>query len=230
MANPPIYIFFHICCINNWHSVVTKLYEEIKTSGLYDKVDGIYCGILSNPGYIEHPLFGDPKTRLLYSNNKLELFERLTLNHLFEFSNTGDFYILYIHSKGIQHNGQNPCVEDWVDYLTYFNINQHEECISRLKNCDVVGVNLQKEEFDDIYHFSGNFWWSKTTYIRNLNPKIGQEYVDPEFWIATSNSGKFSTLFNKPAHLNHYSGRFLPEEYVGKPFIYLNNVDNLDRL
>ena len=227
MSKLPIYVFFHICCNNNWHSVVTKLYNQIKASGLYDKIDGIYCGVLGNPEQDNHPMFLDPKIKILFNENK-DLFERFTLNSLIELSVKNDFYALYIHSKGIRFNGQNPCVEDWVDYMTYFNITQHEECLKRLEIFDAVGVNLWNHQGN--LHFSGNFWWSKSSYIRNLNPKIGPEYIDPEFWIATSNSGKFSTLFNKPAYLNHYSGRFLPEEYVGKPFIYLNNVDNLDSL
>lgn len=218
MADKPIYIFFHICCINNWSPVVSKLYDEIKVSGLYDKVKGIYCGVLALPGYVEHPLFNDPKVNILYCLDNPSLFERPTLNSLFQFSQDKDFYVLYIHSKGIQHNGQNPCVEDWVDYLTHFNITQHEECISRLKTYDVVGVNLQKEEHADIYHFSGNFWWSKSKYIRGLDPNIDPSYTGPEYWITTGKGGKFSTLFNSYT-FNHYHDRFLPENYIGKPFI-----------
>lgn len=169
------------------------------------------CGVLSLQKY-EHPLFEDPKVHLLYCVDKLYLFERPTLTNLFHFSQDKDFHVLYIHSKGIQHNGKNPCVEDWVDYLTHFNITQHEECIARLKTHDVVGVNLMEENC----HFSGNFWWATSKYIRNLNPTIDPSYNGPEFWI-TSGNGKFSTLFN--SYINHYYDRFLPKNYVGKPFI-----------
>jgi hypothetical protein len=223
MTNPPIYIFFHICCINNWHSVVTKLYEEIKKSGLYDKVDVIYCGVLGNPEQDNHPMFLDPKVKILFFIHYPNLFERPTLNCLFELSGKNDFYVLYIHSKGIQHDGKNPCVEDWVDYLTYFNIYKHEECISRLTDFDVVGVNLNSVDIMGTKrpHFSGNFWWSKSTYIRRLNPQIEDFYIGPELWVTSCETGMFSSLFSSES-VNHYRDRFLPEEYVGKSLIFGN--------
>jgi hypothetical protein len=213
----PIYIFFHICCINNWHSIVTKIYNEIRVSGLYDKVTGIHCGVLGRRGQINHPIFSDPKVTVLFCDNNPLAFERPTLNKLYELSLTRDFYALYIHSKGVKHNGQNPCVDDWVDYVTYFNIHKHEECISRLSEFDAVGVNLYNYEGN--IHFSGNFWWSKSTYIRKLNPTIGPNYTDPEFWIATGENRALSSLFNSVS-VNHYQDRFLPDQYVGKPVIY----------
>jgi hypothetical protein len=213
MESTPHYIFFHICFINNWVDVVNKLFDKIKSSGLYDKVDGIYCGVLGDKNNLSHPLFSDPKVNMLYHSENMTFFERPTLYYLHELSKKSDFNVLYIHSKGIQHNGTNPCVEDWVDYLTYFNITRFQDCLKRLESSNVVGVNLQKEEYAEIYHFSGNFWWSKSSYIRKLNPNIDPSYTGPEYWITTGKDGMFSSLFN--SYVNHYTDRFLPEQYVG---------------
>jgi hypothetical protein len=219
MSKKPIYVFFHICCINNWESVVNKLLNEIKSSGLYDKLTGIYCGVLGDKNNLSNPIFNDPKIEILYHSENMSYYERPTLYYLHENSRHFDFNVLYIHSKGIQHNGTNPCVEDWVDYLTYFNIHLHEECLSRLETHNVVGVNLQpNENSQSKQHYSGNFWWSKSSHIRTLNPNIGVKYTDPEYWI-TSNCNMFSALFN--SNVNHYHERFLPEQYVCKPLLKL---------
>ena len=214
MTSKHTYIYFHISCINNCHSVVTKLYNAIKYSGLYDKIDNIFCGVLASDESVEHLLFEDPKIKILYASNKIELFERQTLHFLYEHSKTEDFNVLYIHSKGISHDGKNPCVEDWVDYLTYFNIYKHSEFLKKLEIQDVVGVNLINNYMDEALHFSGNFWWSKSSHIRNLNPNIAPSYNCPEFWI-TSSSGNFSSLFT--SNVNHYEERFSPDKYIGHP-------------
>lgn len=38
-----IYIYFHICCINNWKDVFNNLFNKIKDSGLYDIIKEIRC-------------------------------------------------------------------------------------------------------------------------------------------------------------------------------------------
>jgi len=214
----PIYIYFHICCINNWRTVVDTMFQAIRESGLYNKVTQIRCGILGqNIGDdLKHPLFKDPKVKILYHSTDTLAFERPTLRLLYDHSNMNmdeDFLVLYIHSKGVRWNGQNKCVTDWVDYLTYFNIIKHENCLNKLIINDVVGVNLQH---DPCTHFSGNFWWSHSNYIKTLNPHIDKTYNGPEFWICqpkeNGETGSFCSLFE--AGVNHYEERFTSDKYI----------------
>ena len=32
-------------------------------------------------------------------------------------------------------------------------------------------------------HYHGNFWWSKSSYIKTLPRNIGPDYLDPEAWL-----------------------------------------------
>ena len=41
--NEKVYIYMHICCIANWKQVVDGLFDDIKQSGLYEKVIEIRC-------------------------------------------------------------------------------------------------------------------------------------------------------------------------------------------
>ena len=100
-------------------------------------------------------------------------------------------------------------VKDWVDYMIYYNIIKWITCLEELKDCDVVGVNLQKYP----WHFSGNFWWSKSSHIKTLGVISDRSYNGPEFYI-TSKSGTYVSLFN--SNVNHYHEGYPYELYHNK--------------
>jgi hypothetical protein len=215
--NSLTYIYFHICCINNWETVVSDLFQAIRDSGLYDEVTEIRCGILGlNIGKdLGHPMLKDPKVKIMFHSTDLLAYERPTLErlHLHCTVTQTPISVLYIHSKGVRHGGENPCVSDWTNYLTHFNITRFRDCLSNLTHCDVVGVNLQHEPRT---HFSGNFWWSHSDYIRKLDKYIEPSYNGPEFWITQQQEngdyGLFYSLNN--SRVNHYEERFTPDKYV----------------
>ncbi len=196
-----VYVYIHICCINNWQEVFAKLLSDIKTCGLYDKIEKIRCVVLTMNS-IPDELFRDPKIELVGVHRNLNLYELATLHPLYDHARTEDFYVLYLHTKGVRHNNTNPCVNDWVNYLSYFNIEQHETCMKELEDHDTVGVNLQN---DPCIHYSGNFWWSKSSHIRTLQKCVYNCYNSPEFWI-TSGKGKFFNLAS--SNVNHYLERY----------------------
>jgi len=119
-----------------------------------------------------------------------------------------DFQVLYLHSKGVRHNNQNPCIQDWVDVLSYFNIQKHETCMKHLEEYDAVGINLTNRPS---LHYSGNFWWSKSSHIRTLQKCTYSCYNAPEFWI-TSIPGKYSNLWS--SGVNHYKERYPSSLYI----------------
>lgn len=157
--------------------------------------------------------FSDPKFRLLHETDDKSNFERSTLNLLYLHSADAidDFHVLYIHSKGVQHNNRNAAVTDWVKYLSYFNIYKHEKCIRELAHNDAVGVNLSKLPQ---VHFSGNFWWSTSSHIRTLGICDDTSYNGPEFWITKKETGVYKSFCE--SGVNHYNQRYLPVEYVDK--------------
>ena len=173
------YIYFHICCLNNWKEIVDKIIFKIKDSGLYDKVDEIRCGILGN--YEKYELLkNDPKIKIIGNSPDIKLYECFTINMLYNdaLRSTEEFNVLYIHSKGLNHNKTNPNVEDWVEYLCYFNIYKYAINLNKLLEFDTVGVDLN---YDKVIHYSGNFWWSKSSYIKKLKECTYDCYNSPEF-------------------------------------------------
>jgi hypothetical protein len=200
------YIYIHVCCINNWEEVFAQLISDIKRSGLYEKVEKIRCVILTLNG-ISDELFRDPKIELVEIHRNLNLYEQATLHPLYEHAQKEEFNVLYLHTKGVRHNNTNPGVVDWVKFLSYYNIEQHEKCIQGLETHDTVGVNLSDSP---CVHYSGNFWWSKSSHLRKLEKCKYECYNSPEFWV-TSIQGKFLTLAT--SNVNHYHERYPPSKY-----------------
>jgi hypothetical protein len=214
--NTDIYVYFHVCCINNWKDTFLFLYANIKHSGLYSRTRAIRCNILSP--YPEETiaffqLLCDNKIEIIGLSDDISLHEIPTINmlHRDACSATEDYNILYIHTKGVRHRGLNPHVIDWMKYLAYFNIYRYDLCLSKLKEYDTVGVNMIKYPHPTL-HYSGNFWWSKTQYIRTLEPCVYQNYNSPEFWLTEKEQGKFCCLWN--SHVDHYIQPYREEQYV----------------
>jgi hypothetical protein len=198
------YIYIHVCCINNWKEIFGKLLSDIRSSGLYDKVNKIRVNILTQT--LDLDLFKDDKIEILGISNNLRVYESSTLNLLYKHSLTQDFKVLYLHTKGVKHNGKNINVIDWVKYMSYFNIYKHEECLNMLDNYDAVGVNY----FDSPRHFSGNFWWSTSKHISKLAECGRVTYNSPEFWV-TCVKGEYKALWN--SGVNHYYKRYEEDKY-----------------
>jgi hypothetical protein len=208
-----------VCCINNWRDVFLKLYTNIKTSGLYDKIKGIKCNVLTTNNN-DLLFFADlDKLEVIGVNNNLNLYETPTINLLYEHAFREEFYVLYMHTKGVKHNNTSKNVNDWINYLIYFNVSKHDDCIKSLSDYDTVGVNLY---IGNMYptHYSGNFWWSKSEYIRKMGKCVYRNYNSPEFWLTEKGNGKYLSLWN--SKINHYLEPYNEYKYADKQIT--NNV------
>jgi hypothetical protein len=178
-----MHIFIHITLIEDWLYIFNELIDIIKSSGLYDKVEKIHLGILSDlKFFFENNIFDDAKFDILYVDIKLELYEIHTINHIKNFCANNDddeIYILYIHTKGVRNAGNKEVTKSWRSMMTYFLIENHNECLNYLEHYDTLGNNIVNLFCDDSklnavnenhnIHYSGNFWWSKKSYIDKLN-------------------------------------------------------------
>jgi hypothetical protein len=204
-----IYIYIHISTIGSWIEILENIMDNIKHSGLYDKVKKIKCYILGNFSNI--PLILQDDKIIIHKNNNLNLYERFTLNNLYDDSIKEDFYCLYIHTKGVTKPYSLP-VKDWREYLLYFNTTYFEKILEYLKKYDTVGAQLLN--YGGI-HYSGNFWWSKSSHIRNLKREIDDNYCSPEFWICSKKDHtNYFSLWR--TELNLYDNRYPKENYVSK--------------
>jgi hypothetical protein len=182
--------YYHVCAINNYRQIVEDQIKVLKASGLFEATSHINVSILT-----EHDdalnLFSDPKFRIRVRSSNLQIYERQILNCMLDDSKEAtakgqEFYIWYIHSKGVSTRHQNPTmikrIFNWRKLLEAFVIWNWQSCLNKIsqENFDTSSANY----FSNPDHYSGNFWWSRSRYISKLPvlPPTGH-YVDPEMWL-----------------------------------------------
>ena len=121
--------------------------------------------------------------------------------------------------------------------MQYFLIEKNDDCIKNLTKYDILGnnlVNLYCYEKDNIsinklhtLHYSGNFWWSKKTYIDKLpylmndftNKSINTRYR-AENWICSNYpDAKIGIIFQDDTNTHPYHRYVFPYYKILKFYI-----------
>ena len=198
-------IFFHVYLKNDFSHILLDKFKKFKASGLYEKTNKIYLA-----------LFGDIERHTEFLSDLKDLYSKIEYVNITnkEFNNEADTLnfmlkkaesyeqntpMLYVHTKGISHT--HPILKKnigaWVKYLDLYTINKWEECIEGLKDNDAAGGLY---EASNPKHFSGNFFWANSEYIKSL-PRLNKSNIDNynrgEFWIL-SNTSKVYSLKDNP--------------------------------
>lgn len=181
----PIIIFYHIFCANHWKLIVEDQMTLIKSSGLFKVASKIILMIIGSDESYDYIInkYKDNKIEFLRSKNK---YEYPTLELIKNFSSENNFKGLYLHTKGASKEFIGGSYY-WGKVMNFYNINLWEYNQTKLNDYDVVGCNFRKgnmniEEYWGIYsnniyfldstyhtdHFSGNFWWFNSDYIKEL--------------------------------------------------------------
>jgi len=220
MKEDKLIIFFHIATIGNYKEIVNEIIGHLEDSGLLKKAYKIYFSVVGS-GEVDLPL-----------NNNCSISYDLDLNFgefitLTKLKNLADFIesnlkILYIHTKGATSDPSNQPIKDWREYMLYFNVDKYKDMLNYLDSHDACGVDFVE---DPVKHFSGNFWWANSSYIKSL-PKIKEISSifskviltlrhNAEFWIGMGN-GKIKSVHDSnidvyERHLHEY-----PEQRYNK--------------
>lgn len=184
--------FFHIATIGNYQKIVDRVFELFSQSDLFDVLHRLYINIA---GTSEVKLPENSKIKVIPHRSSLNQFEFSTLNYIKEYSKNKNANILYLHTKGAG-TPPNICIDEWREYMFYFNILNFNNALHQLSESDATGVDLSNEPTK---HYSGNIWWSKTDHIKQLKypvelPIILSERHKCEFWICSKEGGKYNTL------------------------------------
>ena len=236
-TNAKKYCFIHSC---HMPTLGTEKLEEhidlLNSSGLINELE---CVFINNVGI---PISSDfckkygPKYKLMNYSENIELYENPTLNKIKRFSeNNKDCYILYLHTKGVSYNKHHPLytkVRDWNALMTYFLVEKYSSCFEKLVDYDSVGCNYKNNSelcnqcgYKYTSHYSGNFWWSKTNYLKTLpllDESVAQKMA-PEFWLFY-NKHAFYILYN--SNIDHYSYEYPREKYYNKTMKIDKSFDN----
>lgn len=182
-----ILVYFHIYTDTIFESIIREMMDTLHSSGLFnDMMELRACITGPEIGRASEIVLSYPKTVIHHSNpNAGKDFERFTLHRLYDDCShfSDDHYILYIHSKGVSRKSQKyPGVGRWRRLmLRTLCVYRHVAWTHLSYGADMVGLFFRNKPSN---HFSGNFWWSRSAYIRTLPVPIGGRYLDPEMWIA----------------------------------------------
>lgn len=208
-----IYIFYHIYCNSLTLNILKNQIEKIHFSGLYDRVDAIYCFFAGINEYLnickDYTILCGNKFKISSYCYDDKTYERFTLYKIREYIQPDDKF-LYIHTKGITvtDSTQQTFVENWRTLMEYFLLKKHVECIKLLDNHDTVGVNYRDSPE---FHYSGNFWWTKGSYFLKLPIEIGDKYLDPEMYITKANPNYYNL---HSSDIDHYYSLYTFNNFV----------------
>jgi len=229
-----INVFWHNFLFNNnWIKIFNEQFALIISSGLYEKCEYIHCCINEKNEEI---------IKLSEKYNKIKVYvtyesssEYGSIKILSDFCKLNDSYILYITNKGVTYHESNKPQQDWRDLLNYFNITKFKNCLDILRknkyNC--VGVNCnyhgtERLDKNDVNspHFSGNFWWSTSDYIKSIPSPLKDQhrYYYEQGWLYTG-SIKFLPYSLHNSNVDHSGYEYPRKKYINSMKVYYRISD-----
>ena len=200
-----MYVFWHVYASDtrrHWcQQIIKRQYELFISSGLADKAKAIYVCYVGKGSFPYQEVVNDPRFTL--RRRAIQGHEIVTTSALHDWAlkeAPKDACVLYIHNKGERWNPRAPAW-DWARMLEYFVVERHEDAIANLASAFTTGPNLIDWDMDlttgkpslerrnasrygkqVVWHYSGNFFWARASYIASLPAPGGTHHGCGEFW------------------------------------------------
>ena len=189
--------YYHIYCGGGgqWQMIMHQHMMALCNYGLIEQLDEIRVGIVGPPDQrkvvkeiLDNSLVA-AKIKVVVT--RTNAWEQATLTEMYKASQTEDAAYLYAHTKG----GSDPSLikQMWCRSMIFFNIVAWERTLVELEKVDAVGCHwLCTEQFPEIRdhnnpegypYFAGNFWWAKSSHIRELGEPVREHRWQAEHWI-----------------------------------------------
>jgi Methyltransferase domain len=177
-------VFYHLACTGNWRQVLHEQMGLLREAG-FSRVSLTVLGDeedLRDARSICDEL--DLTIDILFQASQLTLFETPTLLAIEEYAAANEGHVLYLHSKGVSNPADETKVQ-WRQLMMLELVEKWERRMLELPYYDAIGVNWR--EMPPVSHFSGNFWYASTKYLRTL-PDFESYYADPGYrmWDAVN--------------------------------------------
>lgn len=182
----PFNIYFHVAVMGEWKKSFDLVNSYITRSGILSDCNQIVYCVCGDFAQAQEYIKSD---NLCWLSPTVDNFEFPTINFLREDLIQNDLSALYVHTKGAA-TGINAAIEDWIGVMCHFNINHYKMSLEYLNHRDAVGVDYHTLPFR---HFSGNFWWSKSSHVRKLPALYNQDRHAAERWIC-SEPGDYTSM------------------------------------
>lgn len=182
-----IKVFIHLIDLfENYKEISDELVDNIISSGLISAATEIniyyhYKIGIDNFKWLKDKLSIYPNVKFISGKAMPKDYEIPTVMEVrtSAVEDPEEFYALYLHHKGVSYENEpeDSPNADFRRLLEYFNIQQWRECIEALdRGYDVSGVNWW--DAYGAWHFPGNFWWAKSSYLKTLPELVPPHTVD----------------------------------------------------
>ncbi len=171
-----ILVFAHVCNLNDGIQIFNDQYEKILKSKIYNNIKKIFILWLGN---YKNELDKYEDIEIIKLSEDITYYEFLSINKILEIINQykDEYKVLYFHNKGTTKAGNQSVTISWRNMMEYFLIEEGDYCYNNLDYFDTIGCNLINQNENNVsnindehsFHYSGNFWWSKSNYIKNLD-------------------------------------------------------------
>ena len=236
------YVFYHIYLCDKVNTIVEEQLNKLIDSKLIENAE-LNIIISGEDPYNSKIILGEKN---LYWINKFAKvwysggnhYELPTLQQLYDHAKIHDGNYLYMHTKGCSriNDADNPKavfgpyignysyknVENWRHIMEHFNIEHWKECNDALdEGYDLCGCNYMKLNHlgnGPLGHYSGNFWWAKSDFIKKLrDPRtLSGDRLSYEFWIGTIKH-KAMCLYPLPEKIEEHNRCLVytdPKDYI----------------
>lgn len=202
--------FFHVAGMHGWKEIFEEIYNEFKNSGLLAAAEKRVIGFIGSKEDLAYLQSRAVESEIYYFGEDFKQYEFPTLELLDNYcrSKAEEKKVLYVHTKGVS-NPAHVGKKYWRRAMIKSVITEWRSCSNRLNRYDAVGYNLHRRNPVPMTHFSGNWWWVRSSFIKKCRPisflrknpiRIGNWPNDEsklrfqcEFWLRTGlrNSGRF---------------------------------------
>ena len=161
-----IHIYYHIYAIDGVESIIDEQLNLIKTHFDFPYILNVGISIADDNISIDYIINKFEKIRDVRSKGNefvtLDLIEK-------DKEKFGDSdYILYIHTKGASKQ-DNQNVISWRHLMNYFNIEKVKNVFKLFEKTEFNTYGVHYIALNNKSHYSGNFWWAKSSYLKTLN-------------------------------------------------------------
>ena len=135
------------------------------------------------------------KIVIINYSEDISLFENATMKQVVAFSKIhNDYNVLYMHTKGVSYKQDHYFYQgilSWINFMMYCLVDHSDKCVELLSEYDTIGTNVREHDTNPL-HYSGNFWWARTCYLRNLPMTVFKDKYDCEFQVLSKNPRYFN--------------------------------------
>lgn len=169
-----LFVVYHVYQARGWQQLFAEQMGMLFASGLLNEAKLTIC-VDGSESLPDIPGVDIVRVSEFSERPSLKIAREIAIQH-------PTASLLYLHTKGISHPTRNQ--DDWRMMMQYFLVVQWREAVKRLETRNVVTVNWRTHPMP---HCSGNFWWTKCSYLVSLDPSFmdGGDRFRQEFWIGS---------------------------------------------